>query len=480
MKKNSYTRFEDWGIKSVMNRFSIKQKLLLYNIIIQCVILIVFSLSIYKILEISTLDKIESTLKVIILDVVDDIIEHKKELTSRVFDEEKEYKFEPLYIRLVQTDLAKVINSTSNFPETIGVNHLTFKQLKENIIYFENHANFIISRIKIRIDNAFYVVEVATHNAHITNTMENLFYILLFIVPIILIFSIIGGYFLIYKSFLPIETILKKLKNITAFNLSNRLEIRHTHDEIDTLSNEINQLLTRLEISFEKISQFSSDASHELKTPLTIIRGEIEVALRKERSSKEYQQTLHSCLDEVLLIQQSIDDLLFLAKNESDFIHSFTDCKSDEITLEAIKELKNFADLKHITLQTQLNEPVILQGHVALLKIALKNIIKNAITFSHENQTVLIKNDLINDTFCIIIQDFGIGIAQEEQKKVFEKFYRTDKSRNKESGGTGLGMAIVEKIIQLHHGKIHLQSEENQGTTIVLEFQNFKRLKDEH
>ncbi|PKN14956.1 MAG: two-component sensor histidine kinase, partial [Deltaproteobacteria bacterium HGW-Deltaproteobacteria-24] len=161
-------------------------------------------------------------------------------------------------------------------------------------------------------------------------------------------------------------------------------------------------------------------------------------------------------------------------------IHSFTDCKSDEITLEAIKELKNFADLKHITLQTQLNEPVILQGHVALLKIALKNIIKNAITFSHENQTVLIKNDLINDTFCIIIQDFGIGIAQEEQKKVFEKFYRTDKSRNKESGGTGLGMAIVEKIIQLHHGKIHLQSEENQGTTIVLEFQNFKRLKDEH
>jgi signal transduction histidine kinase len=446
-----------------MNRFSIKQKLLLYNIIIQCVILIVFSLSIYKILEISTLDKIESTLKVIILDVVDDIIEHKKELTSRVFDEEKEYKFEPLYIRLVQTDLAKVI-----------------KQLKENIIYFENHANFIISRIKIRIDNAFYVVEVATHNAHITNTMENLFYILLFIVPIILIFSIIGGYFLIYKSFLPIETILKKLKNITAFNLSNRLEIRHTHDEIDTLSNEINQLLTRLEISFEKISQFSSDASHELKTPLTIIRGEIEVALRKERSSKEYQQTLHSCLDEVLLIQQSIDDLLFLAKNESDFIHSFTDCKSDEITLEAIKELKNFADLKHITLQTQLNEPVILQGHVALLKIALKNIIKNAITFSHENQTVLIKNDLINDTFCIIIQDFGIGIAQEEQKKVFEKFYRTDKSRNKESGGTGLGMAIVEKIIQLHHGKIHLQSEENQGTTIVLEFQNFKRLKDEH
>ncbi|MDX9795738.1 MAG: ATP-binding protein [Sulfurimonadaceae bacterium] len=463
-----------------MNKFSIKQKLLLYNIIIQCIILIVFSFSIYKILEISTLDKIESTLKVIVLDVVDDIIDHQEELSSRVFDEEKEYKFEPLYIRLLKLETPlKVINQTPNFPEIASeFNHL--QKLKKDTIDFENNRLYILSRIKITIKGELYIVEVATNNTFLNTAMENLFYILLFIVPIILIFSIIGGYFLIYKSFLPIETILKKLKNITAFNLSKRLDIPNTHDEIGQLSHEINSLLTRLEISFEKISQFSSDASHELKTPLTIIRGEIEVALRKTRSSKEYEQTLSSCLDEVLVIQQTIDDLLFLAKNESDFTHNFTACKSDEITLEAIKELKNLAYVKHITLKTQLNECVIVQGHATLLKIALKNIIKNAITFSHENQTVLIKNELLNDTFCIVIQDFGIGIAQEEQSKIFEKFYRTDKSRNKESGGTGLGMAIVKKIIQLHHGEIHVISQENQGTSIILEFKDFKRVEDEY
>ena len=118
MKKSSYTPCEDWGLKSAMNNFSIKQKLLIYNVVIQFLILIIFSFSIYKILEISTLDKIESTLKVIVLDVVDDIIEHQNELRTRVYDEEKEYKFEPLYIRLLKLEpTLNVINQTPDFPD---------------------------------------------------------------------------------------------------------------------------------------------------------------------------------------------------------------------------------------------------------------------------------------------------------------------------------------------------------------------------
>ncbi|MGD9553212.1 MAG: sensor histidine kinase [Arcobacteraceae bacterium] len=463
-----------------MNNFSIKQKLLLYNIIIQCVILILFSFSIYKILEISTLDKIESTLKVIVLDVVDDILEHDKELSSRVFDEEKEYKFEPLYIRLIDNHTYDVINITSNFPSNLPLNKVKFKDLKEDVIDFQNSKAFILSRIKIKIHSAFYIVEVATNSDHLSTTMNNLFYILLFIVPIILIFAISGGYFLITKSFLPIEIMVKKLNNITAMNLSKRLETHGNNDEIDRLSHEINSLLTRLEIAFDKISQFSSDASHELKTPLTIIRGEIEVSLRKERSSSEYVHTLNSCLDEVLLIQQTIDDLLFLAKNETDFTDAFDTCYSDEIILDSIKELKSFAALKQISLKHQLQDNVILNAHTALLKIALKNILKNAISFSHENQEVLISTSCKPEHFCIQITDFGIGIAKKDQAKIFEKFYRTDKSRNKESGGTGLGMAIVEKIIHLHNAKIELTSEENKGTCVTLTFKTFQGYKNEH
>jgi signal transduction histidine kinase len=417
---------------------------------------------------------------VIVLDVVDDILEYEGDLSNRVFDEEKEYKFEPLYIRLIHNNSHDIINVTNNFPSDLLLNTTKFKELSVDVIDFESHQSFIISRIKVKIRDTFYIVEVATHSDHLSTTMNNLFYILLFIVPIILIFSIIGGYFLIYKSFLPIETMIKKLKNITAISLSKRLEIRNSHDEIDKLSHEINSLLTRLEIAFDKISQFSSDASHELKTPLTIIRGEIEVSLRKERSSSEYVQTLKSCLDEVLLIQQTVDDLLFLAKNENDFTDAFHACYSDEIILDSIKELKSFAVLKHITLKHQLQDNVILHAHFALLKIALKNILKNAISFSHQNQEVIVSTYCHHEYFYIQITDFGIGMNAEDQTKIFEKFYRTDKSRNKDSGGTGLGMAIVEKIIQLHHAHIELQSQENKGTSVTVTFKSFQEGPNEY
>lgn len=479
MLKNSYIPYVVWDLKSMMNNLSIKQRLLIYNIAIQCFILIAFSFSIYKILEISTLDKIKSNLRVIVLDIMDDVIDQQNELTKLVYDEEKEYKFQPLYIRLLKLENPiKVVNHTNYFPDDIPTNFAYLNQLQLDIIDFEHNHSYILSRIKIIIKNEFYIVEVATNHTFLLTSMENLFYILLFIVPIILIFSIIGGYFLIYKSLIPIETILKDLQNITAFKLSKRLPTLDNNDEIDMLSKEINNLLTRLEISFERISQFSSDASHELKTPLTIIRGEIEVALRKERSSKEYEQTLNSCLDEVLVIQNTIDDLLFLAKNEQDFTHSFEKFYSDEILLEAIKELKPFAALKEIVLECDIQESIVLKGHPALLKIAIKNLLKNAITFSHTHQKVIIKNYIEHNLFCISIQDFGIGIPTAEQEKVFEKFYRTDKSRNKESGGTGLGMAIVEKIIKLHEANIRIISAENVGTTILLQFALQRKLHE--
>ncbi|ADG94776.1 integral membrane sensor signal transduction histidine kinase [Arcobacter nitrofigilis DSM 7299] len=451
----------------MLNKLSIKRKLLIYNVLIQGFILIILSFSIYKTLQVSTIDKIESSLKVIILDITDDIIDHKNELSDLSFNEENEYKFKPLYIRLLDVNKEPKVISPSYFPSSIP---FTFNHIQNNTIHFVEHENYILGEIKFKMKGETYILQVATDYKVLNHTMENLFYILLFIVPIILIFSIIGGYFLIYKSFAPIEKILFDLKKINATTLSERLKSSNTKDEISQLSNEINSLLQRLEISFDKINQFSSDASHELKTPLTIIRGEIEIALRKDRDSKEYKETLNVCLDEILLIQQTIDDLLFLAKNENNKDIYKEDAYIDEITSDAIKELKPYAKLKNINIQSQIKDIFQIKGHPKLLKIAIKNILKNAISFSHENSDVIIKNYIEDDDFIISIEDKGIGIAQEEQTKIFEKFYRTDKSRNKESGGTGLGMAIVEKIISGHNGKIDLKSSENKGTTVKLIF----------
>lgn len=454
-----------------MNNLSIKRKLLIYNIFIQVLILMLFSFSIYKTLEVSSKDKLEATLKVILLDIADDIIEHKKELDTREFDEEKEYKFEPLYIRLLKEENKYKEIKNTNFPSEIKTKDNYLKTLTLNYIDFEYQEHYIISRLKIQMDENYYVLEVATNFSTINSTLENLIYILLFIVPVILVLSIIGGYFLIYKSFLPIEKLLQNLKNINASDLSKRLESKNKNDEIDLLSQEINNLLQRLEISFDKVSQFSSDASHELKTPLTIIRGEIEIALRKDRSSNEYKDTLSNCLDELITIQQTIDDLLFLAKNEHEVLEqNEEEIYLDEVSLEAYKEMQTFAKLKNIKLECQIKEPLQIKGHHKLLKIAIKNILKNAITFSHENSTVTISNYQDKGNQIICIEDKGIGISKEDQEKIFDKFYRTDKSRNKESGGTGLGMSIVEKVVKIHKGVIKLQSEENLGTKVYFIF----------
>ncbi len=453
------------------NKLSIKKKLLLYSFLIQIIILAIFSFSLYKALEISTLDKLQATLKVIILDVTDDLLE-KEQISAVTLDEEKEYKFEPLFIRILDNNNHEKLIQTSNFPEDIEHNDNYLKNLELNTITFEEQNNYLVSRIKIDFHKEkIVIIEIATTKEILTSTLEDILYILSFILPIVLIFSILGGNFLIYKSFLPIENILLELKQINAKDLSARLKSNKNKDEINQLVEEVNSLLKRLESSFEKISQFSSDASHELKTPLTIIRGEIEVALRKERSNEEYKSVLNSSLNEIIIIEKTINDLLFLAKNEKDIlIDNQEDIYFDEIIDESINEVKSFAKLNQIEINFILEDTIEYKGYSNLLKIALKNVLKNAIQFSHKNSQIIVKSYKKGSFFEISVQDFGIGIEKNEQIKIFEKFYRTDKSRNKNSGGTGLGMSILKKIVDIHKGKINIHSKENIGTTITISF----------
>ena len=455
----------------MINNLSIKKKLLIYSFLIQAIILTIFSVSLYKALEISTLDKLQATLKVIILDITDDLLE-KDKITNAILDEEKEYNFEPLYIRILDDNTHEMLIQTQNFPNNIEHDNNYLNKLKPSIITFEEQNDFLISRIKIDFHGEKnIIIEIVTTKEILTSTLENILYILSFILPIILILAVIAGNFLIYKSFSPIENILFELKQINANDLSARLKTTKNEDEINQLINEVNNLLGRLESSFERISQFSSDASHELKTPLTIIRGEIEVTLRKERTTDEYKNALNNSLNELTLIEQTINDLLFLAKNEKDLmVDKQENFYFDELIDESINEIKSFAILHQVEINFVLEDSIEFKGFPNLLKIALKNALKNAIQFSHKNSQVIVKSYINDGIFNISIQDFGIGIPLNEQEKIFEKFYRTDKSRNKNSGGTGLGMSILKKIIDIHKGIIEIKSKENIGTTIILSF----------
>ncbi|MDD4328508.1 MAG: ATP-binding protein [Aliarcobacter sp.] len=455
----------------MISNLSIKKKLLIYSFLIQVIILTIFSISLYKALEISTLDELQATLKVIILDITDDVLK-KDKITNTILDEDKEYHFEPLYIRILDDNTHEMLIQTQNFPNNIELDNKYLNKLKPSIITFEEQNKFLVSSIKIDFHGEKnIIIEVITTKEILTSTLENIIYILGFILPITLILAVFAGKFLIYKSFSPIENVLFELKQINANDLSARLKTTKNQDEINQLIHEVNNLLSRLESSFERISQFSSDASHELKTPLTIIRGEIEVTLRKERTLDEYKSALNNSLNELTLIEQTINDLLFLAKNEKDLIvDKQENFYFDELIDESINEIKSFAKLHQVEINFVLEDSIEFKGFPNLLKIALKNVLKNAIQFSHRNSQIIVKSYINDGIFNISIQDFGIGIPLNEQEKIFEKFYRTDKSRNKNSGGTGLGMSILKKIIDIHKGIIKIKSKENIGTTIILSF----------
>ncbi len=430
-----------------------------------------FGYILYNSLKQTTINELKSTLKIIILDIKDDISEHNK-IEDVELDENKEFDFEALYIKVIKINSAnnsiEEIKSTK-FPQELINKKEYLLNLELDNISFESKADYLIAYLKIEYKNDLYVIEVTTKQEKLNSIVTNFIYILLLATPLVLIISIILGNYIITKSFYPIDNLLYQIKQIKGDNISKRINIKNSKDEIDLISIEINKLLQRMDDYFHKIEQFNYDVSHELKTPLTIIRGELEVLLRKERPIDEYKHSINESLQEILSLQKLIDDLLFLAKvDTTDTI--FEEIYLDELLLTSIKDMEKTALLKHCTLNYNIKDAITVSGNETLLKILLKNIIENAIFYSKENSDINITLSRKNNDKLIEIEDFGLGMTQEEIDKIYDKFYKSDKSRSQNPQSSGLGMSIVKNIAQIHHIKTDIQSQKNKGTKITLTF----------
>lgn len=445
---------------------SIKFKLLLHYIIVQIFLFIIFGSILIYMLKASVIDKIETNLKVVTLDIKDDIIEHNRDIYNFSLDEEiDEFQIKPLHIKIVKDE---EIIQTQNFPKSIIIDN----SIVEDKIYFKHTEDIMVSTIKFSYENTNYLLQIATNIKHLPEIFPNLKYIFLFIAPIVLLFAIIFGNFIISRSFKSIENLLMEIKNISAKSLSSRVSTNNRKDEIDEISIEVNKLLDRVEKSYTQISQFTSDVSHELKTPLTILRGELELSLKEQRINKEYHKTLKSSLEEILNIQSTIENLLFLAKMENSELELDEVIYLDELLLDTIKDLNPLFAKKNCKLNLSINDAISIKGKDNLFKIVFKNIIENAVFYSNENSNINISLNLQNKIAYLEVEDFGLGMDNKTIKNIYEKFYRGDTSRSKHTGGTGLGMSIVKKIIDLHGVNINIKSVENQGTKITLIFKH--------
>ena len=266
----------------------------------------------------------------------------------------------------------------------------------------------------------------------------------------------------------PINVIINSAKVINAKNLSERIPDAKSGDELQRLSEILNEMLQRLETSFYNQSKFVSDASHELRTPLTIIKGYAEIIKKRKLTNPEiFEESIDSIINEVNNMLTLIERLLFLARGEKNKINSaFRKVQINDMIEQIYMEAK--ISNKNHNYKIVQNDEYVLKIDETLLKQAIRTILENSMKYSEKGSTIYIGSTIMKQEAVITIRDEGIGISEEDQKRVFERFYRIDESRTKSTGGTGLGLAIVSRIIEIHNGKINVKSQLNVGTEIQL------------
>ena len=301
---------------------------------------------------------------------------------------------------------------------------------------------------------------------HIGETLASLVEIFVIIAPVFFLFSILGGYIISAKSLSRIDYIIKKTEEITTQNLEEKIEGEEFRDEYGRLVKKMNEMILRIKNSIQYMNQFSISASHELKTPLTILRGEIEIALRSHKTPEEYRQILLSNYEETLRLISIVDKLFFISK----FDHSLIKLNKERIKLnqflnDVVSPLKNLGKEKNICISLNLNSDVNVEVDKELIRSALTNLIENAVKYGYENHTVLIRTELINNKQVkISVINNGEGIVPEVLPKIFDRFYRIESSRNRGTGGVGLGLSVVKSIINWHNGEVNVISEPGKDT----------------
>lgn len=299
----------------------------------------------------------------------------------------------------------------------------------------------------------------------------NLRNILLISIPLILIVLYLIARFFAGRSIQPVRTIIETSSQITKDNLKTRIPLPQNKDELYVLSENINNLLNRIENAVDREKQFTSDASHELRTPLAVIKGTMEVLIRKPRNQQEYEEKIQFCISEVDRLNHMVDQLLLLAR----FENQKQNVKQESIYFNALilDNLTRFSDKtesKKIKIIADFTDDYYIQSDNYLVSIIFSNLISNAIKYSHDNGEIVLRLEQTPTEIIFTVSDNGIGISEQDLNKIFNSFYRSDVSNHPEIKGTGLGLSIVKRLCDLLNFKIEVESKQNEGTQFQLFF----------
>ncbi len=286
------------------------------------------------------------------------------------------------------------------------------------------------------------------------------------VLPLGLILAASGGWLLAHRALKPVDRMTAAARRISAEDLSQRVNETGTGDELDNLAKTLNQMLSRLDTAFSQIRRFSADASHELQTPLTILKGEMELVLRSARTPEEYRATLESALEEVDRIAHLVEGLLLLARAEAGVLRmDQQEVGLGQVLEEVYLRLKPLADSHCIELRLGSIESLCVRGDHERLRRMTFNLVDNAIKYTGAGGRVTLELQREGKWASILVSDTGIGVPIEEQENIFQAFYRTSEAGPLAERGTGLGLPIAQSIAAAHGGTISVDSAPGRGSS---------------
>ena len=322
--------------------------------------------------------------------------------------------------------------------------------------FFEPHT---VNRSRV-------VMRVSRSEEPTRHELWQFFLSLAFGLPFALALAGAGGYVLARRALSPVAEMAAQATTITADRLEARLSVENPHDELGRLASVFNDTLARLEASFDQLRRFTADASHELRTPLTAIRSVGEVALSERREESEYRRTIGSMLEEVDRLTALVNALLVLSR--ADAAHTVISTERvDLISLvnNVAEQLGVLAEEKGQSLEVEGDASVTAVVDRPFLSRAVMNLVDNAIKYTPEGGRIRVRVKAEDASASIEVSDTGPGIPSEHRELIFDRFYRIDKARSREVGGTGLGLSLARLAVELHGGRIELQTSSNEGAT---------------
>jgi heavy metal sensor kinase len=328
-------------------------------------------------------------------------------------------------------------------------------------------------------DGSRFLIEVGAAYEQVEGVLRGLLIALALGLPLTVAIAIGGGYLLMRRAFRPVDEITHRAEQITSRNLSLRLPVGDTGDEIERLSIALNQMIARLDESFQYIRRFTADASHELRTPLTVLRGELEAIAQSLEYPRNPQHTdmdsvardtVGSLLEETERLSRIVESLLAISRldaGEAQMEHVNFDLA--ELAVTTTEQMRLLAEDKNVSLVCETNGSVEVQGDRARLKQVVVNLLDNAIKYTGEGGEARVRVRSENAQALLEVADTGIGIPAEALPHLFERFYRVDKARSRQMGGVGLGLAIVKSIVTAHGGRVNVESAEGRGSRFRVE-----------